>query len=148
MPLRCTKPLGATPATPTAPPTGRKGHQVAINGFITWILVTMSLVVYFLWAFIPTSFLDMVLASYYPDKYWAVAIPAILVMTMVYYLTVHFLLMLYRTDPLTDGFCVAQTNGAVRHESIENLVDVEDGVPPITDIPVSVASRLLFQPWN
>ncbi|KEG12819.1 phosphatidylinositol glycan, class P [Trypanosoma grayi] len=124
-----------------------KGHQVAINGFIAWLLIITAFVIYFLWAFLPGPVLDWALFNYYPDKYWAVAMPAILIMSAVYYLSTSFLLMLYRTNPLTDGFCVADANAKEDRHSLDSLSEVKESVPQINDIPVGVTSRLLFQPW-
>ncbi|KAH9577996.1 PIG-P [Trypanosoma melophagium] len=125
-----------------------KGHQVAINGFIAWLLIITAFVMYFLWAFLPSSLLDWALINYYPDKYWAEAMPALLIMSLVYYLSTSFLLVLYRTNPLTDGFCVVDTRAKEDHHTLESLSDAKESVPPFTDIPVSVSSRLLFQPWS
>ncbi|PWV17262.1 hypothetical protein C3747_19g579c [Trypanosoma cruzi] len=125
-----------------------KGHNVAINGFIAWLLIITVFVTYFFWAFLPRHVLDRTLMSYYPDKYWAVALPAILVISTVYYLSTSFLLVLHRTNPLTDGFCVADADAKEDYHGLESLSDAKEGVPPITEIPVSVASRLLFQPWT
>ncbi|KAG8348770.1 putative PIG P [Trypanosoma vivax] len=125
-----------------------RGHQVAINGFIASVLIVISFGLYFLWAFLPVEVLDVVLQSYYPDKYWATALPSVLIMSVIYYLAVSFLLMLYRTDPLTDGFCVASTGAALgENHCLDNLLGPNEDVPPIVDIPPAVTSRLLFQPW-
>ncbi|RNF22480.1 phosphatidylinositol glycan, class P [Trypanosoma conorhini] len=125
-----------------------KGHHAASNGFIAWLIVLMVFVMYFLWAFLPGYLLDWTLLTYYPDKYWAVALPAMLVMSVVYYFSTSFLLVLYRTNPLTDGFSVADADAKEDYHSLESLSDAKETVPPLTEIPVSVTSRLLFQPWN
>jgi phosphatidylinositol N-acetylglucosaminyltransferase subunit P len=66
-------------------------------------------VIYILWSFLPSPILHQLGISYYLNRWWALAIPSYLVMTIVY---VYVALAAYNTNHLT-----------LPMASIENLVD-------------------------
>lgn len=126
-----------------------KDAQVAINGFIASILIIISSVGYVLWAVLPDAALHRLHMTYYPDRYWAVAVPAILVMFFFYYFSSSVLLTLMTTHPLDDGRCITDVDGKPDKEvDVRALANTNSSVSPWVDIPVSVASRLLFEPWK
>ena len=67
------------------------------------------LVMYLLWSYLPSPFLHQLGIHYYPDRWWSLAIPAFLVMVLVY---IYLALALYNTEYLT-----------LPMSSIENIVD-------------------------
>lgn len=136
-------------ATQAAPDMCGKGPQVAINGFITFLLFLGLTAAYLLWAILPDSVLWKLHVTYYPDKYWAVAAPAILIMLFFYYFTSYFYLILATTHPLDDGRCITDVDSKTETQVILSVLDSNStSVPPWIDIPVSVSSKLLFQPWK
>jgi phosphatidylinositol glycan class P protein len=64
---------------------------------------------YLLWSYLPSPFLHQLGIYYYPNRWWSLAIPAYLVMTLVY---IYVALAAYNTGYLT-----------LPMNSIENLVD-------------------------
>jgi phosphatidylinositol N-acetylglucosaminyltransferase subunit P len=67
------------------------------------------LVIYLLWSYLPSPFLHQLGIYYYPNRWWSLAIPAWLVMTLVY---MYVALACYNTGYLT-----------LPMTSIENIVD-------------------------
>ena len=67
------------------------------------------LVMYLLWSYLPSPFLHQLGIYYYPNRWWSLAIPAFLVMVIVY---IYLALALYNTEYLT-----------LPLNSIENIVD-------------------------
>lgn len=64
---------------------------------------------YLLWSYLPSPFLHQLGIHYYPDRWWALAIPSFLVMTIIYiYVALASYNIGYLTLPLN---------------SIENIVD-------------------------
>lgn len=140
---------------PTAPrknamdPSASKGPQIAINGFIAFLFFIALTFVYFLWSTLPDHVLRSLHITYYPDKYWAVAVPAILVMLFFYYFTSSVFLVLLATHPLDDGRCVTDVDSTMDVQPyVGALSENSSSVPPWVDIPVAVSSKLLFQPWK
>ena len=64
---------------------------------------------YLLWSYLPSPFLHQLGIYYYPNRWWSLAIPSFLVMTIVY---IYVALASYNTGYLT-----------LPMSSIENIVD-------------------------
>lgn len=136
---------GAPTALPSKPPSN---PQTAINGFIAMILTFLCFFLYLVWLLVPQDVLQRLHISYYPDKYWALAIPAVLTVLFLYYIFVSLCLVLITTNPLDDGRCVTDVDSRKDTEvNCGALTPHAGSVAPWADISVSVASTLLFQPW-
>lgn len=66
-------------------------------------------VMYLLWSYLPSPFLHQLGIYYYPNRWWSLAIPSFLVMTIIY---IYIALASYNTGYLT-----------LPMNSIENIVD-------------------------
>lgn len=64
---------------------------------------------YILWSYLPSPFLHQLGIHYYPNRWWSLAVPSFLVMTLVY---IYVALAAYNTEYLT-----------LPMNSIENIVD-------------------------
>ena len=98
----------------------------AIYGFVLWLISYVFLLIYVVWAFISEEWLHIIGLTYWPQKYWAVAIPAyiftgILLFGFVIYPSINLLI----TPPLNDLRTVVDENGSFT---------AGQGIAPITDI--------------
>lgn len=73
------------------------------------MLTTRNIVFYLLWSYLPSPFLHQLGIYYYPNRWWSLAIPAWLVMLLIY---IYVALATYNTGYLT-----------LPMHSIENIVD-------------------------
>jgi hypothetical protein len=67
------------------------------------------LVLYILWSYLPSPFLHAIGLHYYPDRWWSLAIPAFIVMLLIY---IYVALLSYNVEYLT-----------LPLESVECIVD-------------------------
>ncbi|CAN0187309.1 unnamed protein product [Ascophyllum nodosum] len=71
------------------------GEIVEVYGFAGWIASFVAYAIYLVWAFVPESMLHAVGVTYYPSKYWAIAIPCAIFVTasslVLAYIAVNFL---------------------------------------------------------
>eukprot|EP00760_Papus_ankaliazontas_P039579 PhM_4_TR9655/c0_g1_i1/m.53294/K03861/PIGP, GPI19, DSCR5; phosphatidylinositol glycan, class P len=74
----------------------------AIYGFIMWVSTFLLFNVFIAWALVPDVYLHAVGITYYPDKYWAVAAPAIFVVSFLFYWSFYLTMYLKNTLPLDD----------------------------------------------
>ncbi|KAM0719330.1 hypothetical protein Q7P37_005235 [Cladosporium fusiforme] len=96
----------------TAKPIPRASPKVPTYeyyGFTLYLVSSLVFVVYLLWSFLPSPFLHSLGIYYYPNRWWALAIPAWTVMFVVY---IYVALASYNTGYLT-----------LPMDSIECLVD-------------------------
>jgi phosphatidylinositol glycan class P protein len=72
-------------------------------------LSSLAFLIYILWSYLPSPFLHVLGIYYYPNRWWSLAIPSWLVISLVY---IYVALASYNTGYLTLGL-----------ESIETIVD-------------------------
>ncbi|KAI9560194.1 hypothetical protein GHT06_014208 [Daphnia sinensis] len=107
----------------------------AIYGFVLWIISYVFLIIYIVWAFVPEEWLHVFGLTYWPQKYWAVAIPAyiffgLLLFGFVIYPSINLLI----TPPLNDFRTVTDEDATF---------SAGKGIAPITDVPlVDVCEKL------
>jgi phosphatidylinositol glycan class P protein len=67
-------------------------------GFALYLASSLFFLMYTLWAYLPSPFLHQLGIYYYPNRWWALAVPAFLVMCIVY---IYVALAAYNTEYLT-----------------------------------------------
>ncbi|CAK7268521.1 hypothetical protein SEPCBS119000_003104 [Sporothrix epigloea] len=108
------------PSRPTTPdatddelePVPRAAPQVPTYeyyGFVLYLFSSLAFLIYLLWSYLPSPFLHALGIYYYPNRWWSLAIPSFLVMTLVY---IYVALAAYNTEILT-----------LPLDSIETIVD-------------------------
>ncbi|KAK8213390.1 hypothetical protein M8818_002689 [Zalaria obscura] len=85
----------------TARPIPRASPKVPTYeyyGFTLYLTSSLAFLIYLLWSFLPSPFLHQLGIYYYPNRWWSLAIPAWLVMLIVY---IYVALASYNTGTLT-----------------------------------------------
>ncbi|KAH6990786.1 PIG-P-domain-containing protein [Ilyonectria sp. MPI-CAGE-AT-0026] len=69
-------------------------------GFVLYLFSSLTFLVYLLWGYLPSAFLRAlgIDAYFYPNRWWALAIPAFIVMSVFY---IYVALAAYNTEILT-----------------------------------------------
>ena len=67
-------------------------------GFVLYLFSSLAFLMYILWSYLPSPFLHALGIYYYPNRWWSLAIPAWLVMCIVY---IYIALAAYNTGYLT-----------------------------------------------
>ncbi|KDO30751.1 hypothetical protein SPRG_04652 [Saprolegnia parasitica CBS 223.65] len=132
--------------------------QMEIYGFAGWIASIVVFACYLLWAYLPDSVLNQYGISYYPSRYWAVALPAMLCMSIFMVLIIYVAINLLSTAPLdsyntirgisyndctwkltlsTDKYTVTMADEDIQAQASVNT-------PAFTDIPLTSINRVLF----
>ncbi|KAI9847315.1 MAG: hypothetical protein M1837_002902 [Sclerophora amabilis] len=93
----------------TVPPASPQVPTYEYYGFVLYLISSLAFLMYLLWSYLPSPFLHQLGISYYPNRWWSLAIPSFLVMTIVY---IYVALASYNTGYLT-----------LPMTSIENFVD-------------------------
>ncbi|MCJ1475023.1 hypothetical protein MMC13_003683 [Lambiella insularis] len=93
----------------TVPRASPKVPTYEYYGFVLYLMSSLAFLMYLLWAYLPSPFLHQLGIYYYPNRWWALAIPAFLVMAIVY---IYVALAAYNTGNLT-----------LPMSSVENIVD-------------------------
>ncbi|KAH8697830.1 PIG-P-domain-containing protein [Talaromyces proteolyticus] len=93
----------------TVPRASPKVPTYEYYGFALYLTSSFAFLIYLLWSYLPSPFLHQLGIYYYPNRWWSLAIPAWLVMGLVY---IYVALASYNTGYLT-----------LPMTSVENIVD-------------------------
>lgn len=124
-----------TPRQNTPSPTESRANY----GFALYLASKTALVVYLVWAFIPNHWLTAIGQTYFPQKYWAIAIPiwvcCIIMVTAILYPAINMLLIPPMNDPriLTDSFARPPIN-----------IAQPEGIPTVSDLNLSEVCKTLY----
>lgn len=118
------------------------------NGFFIYVIACVAFSAWILWAFVPDHLLRKLSISYFPDQYWALAIPAYLLMAMLYAYIATFL---YATEtlspPLNDVRCFFDAHSVFPPSS--SLVDLDTAyvhcaTAGVMDLPLLLVNEVLY----
>ncbi|KAJ3429783.1 phosphatidylinositol n-acetylglucosaminyltransferase subunit p [Anaeramoeba flamelloides] len=116
-------------------------------GFALWIISWIVYGVYVLWALVPSHVYESLGVSYYPNQYWAIAIPVYIWVCALCVLFWEFALSLVQTKSLSDYQCVTDSSAIFRDEENDQYNETfrfEHSLPLIEDIPLQTVNKLLF----
>ncbi|KAK2181626.1 hypothetical protein NP493_389g03047 [Ridgeia piscesae] len=112
----------------------------AIYGFVLYLGAFVGLGLFLIWAYVPDEWLHAVGLNYWPQKYWAVAAPTYLCMTIVFLVVFYVAYNFMLTPPLdsihtiTDEYAKPVTKRKLPVGS----------VPPIGDLSIEEVNTALY----
>lgn len=137
---------------PAIPPPVERAPPVAMTnktpiyeyyGFVMYLVSFVGLGIYLIWAYVPDEILHSLGITYYPKRYWALAIP-IWLMTLVWFIFISFMsINLMNTAPFDSFHCITDEHANVMTEDYQERPD--DWTPELHDIPISVVNAFLYQ---
>ena len=110
-------------------------------GFVLWITSYLLLFLYLLWAWLPASVLHALSITYYPSKYWAVAIPAYICMLPLFLIAVYMAANLHSTHDV-DSISTIEDGWTRYAESEQQARVLPASVTPRFSIPDVYDMRL------
>lgn len=112
------------------------------KGFFMYVGSTTLLVIFSAWILLPDLVLAAIGISYYPDKYWAQAIPAYFLIVMLF---LYILLALYNTEiqtkPLNDIRLFTDEHTVYPDDPVAFLHKTPSGV---SDLPILLVNEVLY----
>ena len=109
----------------------------------------MLFVVYLAWAFIPDNTLESLGVLYYPDKYWALAVPVWLFALGLYAAWAYEGVNLLSVRAEDDEDLIVEVGGSIPlrapTEARSGDADLPGSVPSIHDVPLEEVSRVLYR---
>ncbi|KAI9827382.1 MAG: hypothetical protein M1826_006307 [Phylliscum demangeonii] len=139
----------ARSAAATTAPVARASPQVPTYeyyGFVLYLTSSGAFLIYLLWAYLPAPFLHRLGIYYYPNRWWALAIPAYLVMLVVYiYVALAAYNTGYLTLPLRDVECLV--DGAAKIAVLEEMQAKEPAAVAKDEVDGSGGGKPLFR-WR
>ncbi|CAK7347695.1 unnamed protein product [Dovyalis caffra] len=119
---------------------GPKSSEV--YGFVGSITTVVATVIFLVWAYVPEHWLHAIGISYYPNKYWALAVPTYALVTIVLALVFYVGLNFMSTPPptsLNTIFCRDPSTFIPSREGDEQPIE------PISDIGINQINDLMYK---
>ncbi|CAG8506076.1 23320_t:CDS:2, partial [Racocetra persica] len=134
-----------TDSTDESPTTLAKTPTYEYYGFVLYLLSFIAFAIYLLWAYLPKEILESLGITYYPDRYWALALPVwsfvLVLFIFVAFISINFL----NTAPL-DSFNTITDDSANVGQNLSELSGIaDDFVPELHDIPIGIVNACLYQ---
>jgi hypothetical protein len=78
-------------------------------------------------------------------RYWAIALPAMIMMSIIFTYTAFIALNLMKTAPLDSLYYISDEQAVVARQPALRIGLNEQRIPELLDIPVSVVNKYLYQ---
>ncbi|GIX71600.1 phosphatidylinositol N-acetylglucosaminyltransferase subunit P [Caerostris extrusa] len=111
----------------------------SVYGFVLYIGSYTLLLIYLIWAYTPTSWLHSLGLTYWPQKYWAIAIPVFVCCCLVI-----FALLIYPGISLMMTPDLSSLQTIHDEHTSQPKPALKGSIPPIYDIPISNVCHKLY----
>ncbi|WVZ10908.1 hypothetical protein V8G54_015438 [Vigna mungo] len=114
-----------------------------VYGFVGSITTVVATVIFFIWAYVPESWLQSAGISYYPSRYWALAVPTYVMVTIILMLGFYIGLNFISTPSPSSLNTVFDK---FSRDPLSNECSLEDEKPidPISDIGLDRINDVMF----
>ncbi|GFR87705.1 phosphatidylinositol N-acetylglucosaminyltransferase subunit P [Elysia marginata] len=112
----------------------------AIYGFALYIASFALFGLYIVWAYVPDPWLHWLGLTYWPQKYWAVALPVYFCVAIVLSYVAYVGLIFQQTAPLSDMSTITDPH-AIYPDDTEFPVDA---IPPLRDLSISDVNKKIY----
>ncbi|XP_043804240.1 phosphatidylinositol N-acetylglucosaminyltransferase subunit P [Apis laboriosa] len=111
----------------------------SVYGYALYISSNMLFLLFLVWAVIPDQILYELGLTYWPSKYWAIAIPIwALTALAIFAFIIYPAINLSMTPDINDIATITDKYSCPKKETIP------DGIPPVYDIPITKVCRKLY----
>ncbi|CAN0910331.1 Phosphatidylinositol N-acetylglucosaminyltransferase subunit P [Linum grandiflorum] len=128
---------------PSSSVSGPKPSEV--YGFVGIITTVVATVIFLAWAYVPESWLHSIGIYYYPNRYWALAMPTYGMVTVALGLTFYIGLNFISTpSPTSLSMVFDEFTREADEDARLALPHQQQAIKPISDIPVYIVNNLMF----
>jgi len=147
-PTSPTYPLAAFPPLPEE----YRSRASEFYGFVAWTSTYLLFILFILWAFLPDAALVWLGVTWYPNREWALLLPAYsMVLVLLTYLA-YFASALFGTPSFSDLTTItdlkAHTPDFSQSPNPYYSHAHQTAVPEMYDIPISLVNRVLYHSRN
>ncbi|QSL66072.1 hypothetical protein MERGE_003209 [Pneumocystis wakefieldiae] len=109
-------------------------------GFVLYLGSSIVFGIYIIWSYFPISLLDVMGITYYPKRWWSLALPSYFIITLIY---IYFALLSYNINVLTPKLnqmeCITDS-----YAKVSSTVDIKSSTDAVIDLPIGEVSSLLY----
>ncbi|KAJ3544746.1 hypothetical protein NM688_g5707 [Phlebia brevispora] len=163
-----TSPVSPLAPYPPLPPTEVRSRAPEFYGFVAWTSTYLLFCLYLLWALLPDEYIIWLGITWYPNREWALLIPAYTVVLVLFTYFTYFALAIASTPSFSDistvtggpffaGFPYSASSRQLGYatDSKAHLPDADepnpyiaharpDAIPVMYDMPIGLVNRVLY----
>ncbi|KAJ2050800.1 hypothetical protein H4S04_002382 [Coemansia sp. S16] len=146
--------VGILESRPSSPSSAAGASMMAKTptfeyyGFVVYLVSLTTFAVYLLWAYLPDPVLEAAGITYYPERYWALAMPAWWMSAVAAIFLFNMAANMYHTPLLNSINNITDSQSLLPREmncADKFFCDEVGGIPPIGDLPISLVNMCLYQ---
>ncbi|EPS65066.1 hypothetical protein M569_09715, partial [Genlisea aurea] len=116
-----------------------------VYGFIGSITTVVFTAIFLMWAYVPDRWLHSLGIHYYPNRFWALALPTYFIVTVVLGIMFYIGINLMATPPPTSlNTIFDEFSREPQQKPFSSTEDDESPIKPISDISISHINELMF----
>ncbi|KAJ3149558.1 hypothetical protein HDU89_003610 [Geranomyces variabilis] len=136
------------PRSTSVPPPPTRSETREYIGFAIYLASFVAFVLYLAWAVLPDAVLHALGLSYYPTRWWALALP-VWVLGLIPFIPIAFTgINLLRTPGLQALDTISEPGARVLQFPVDGdkllKLGSEDSIPELEDIPLSTINQILY----
>jgi len=142
-----TSPSSPLAQFPPLPPAESRSRAPEFYGFVAWAVTCLLFVLYFLWAILPDEWVVWLGVTWYPNREWALLVPAWTIVTVLLTYFTYFSMALRGTPAFSDTSTYTDSRGQYPDVSGPNpylAYARPDAIPEAYDIPIGLVNRVLY----
>ncbi|CAN8317281.1 unnamed protein product [Cochlearia groenlandica] len=116
-----------------------------VYGFVGSISTVVATVIFLVWAYVPDKLLESIGIHYYPSRYWVLAMPTYLMVTLLLALVFYIGLNFIATPPPTSLNTLFDEYSREPGEFDQQMEEGDERpIDPISDIDITRINDLMF----
>ena len=119
------------------------GRFIGVYAFVAYMSSIVAFVIYVFWAFFPKNFLYEIGITYYPSRYYGIAIPAYMMVVLILMIVLYIGVNLYSTHH-PENMATIKDEHTRTAPPVFLKCSTLGGIPDIGDIDQIDMSHLLF----
>ncbi|KAL6844193.1 hypothetical protein ACP4OV_025866 [Aristida adscensionis] len=134
------------PSSPRPPALAARDHgpkPSEVYGFVGSITTVIATAVYLAWAYTPEPWLRSLGITYYPSRYWALAVPSFVIVAVALSMAIYMGLNFVATPPPASFSNIFDENSRER-TVFSPEAEAERPIEPISDISIDQINNLMF----
>ncbi|RDB29726.1 Phosphatidylinositol N-acetylglucosaminyltransferase subunit P [Hypsizygus marmoreus] len=114
-------------------------------GFVAWTSTSLAFCLYVLWALVPDEYIVWVGIDWYPNREWALLIPAWSIMLIITTYIVYSSLAIAATPSFSDMSAITDNRAIFPLDPRDNTPYLNaGGSPELYDIPIGMVNRVMY----
>ncbi|KAJ7962799.1 Phosphatidylinositol N-acetylglucosaminyltransferase subunit P [Quillaja saponaria] len=115
-----------------------------VYGFVGSITTVVASVIFFVWAYVPESWLHSIGIFYYPSRYWALAVPTYVIIAVILMLGFYIGLNFMSTPSPKSINTIFDEFSRDPSSFVSSPHGEDEPIKPISDIGINKINNLMF----